>query len=107
MAELNEEKIILYSSHWCGHSLRLEKFLARHEIKVERISIDGNSPARQKLIEINNGYASVPTLIFPDGSVLTEPNFSELREILALDPEPGMTDRLRGFLKRGDDISIE
>jgi mycoredoxin len=107
MTELIEENIILYSSRWCGHSLRVEKFLTRHEIKVERISIDGNSPARQKLIEINSGYASVPTLIFPDGSVLTEPTFSDLREKLAMDPEPGMTDRLRGFLKRGDDMSIE
>ncbi len=107
MTELNEEKIILYSSHWCGQAIGVEKFLARHKIAVDRISIDGNSPARQKLIEINSGYACVPTLIFPDGSVLTEPTFSDLREKLALDPEPGMTERLRGFLKRGDNIPIE
>ncbi len=107
MIELPEDKITLYTSHWCGHAVRVEKFLTRHEIVVERISIDGNSTARQKLIEINSGYASVPTLIFPDGSVLTEPTFSDLREKLALDPEPGMTERLRGFLKRGDNIPIE
>ncbi len=104
---MNEEKITLYTSHWCGQAILVEKFLARHEVAVERISIDGNSPARQELIEINSGYASVPTLIFPDGSVLTEPNFSELREKLALGPEPGITARLRGILKRSDDSPLE
>lgn len=33
---------------------------------------------------INNGFESVPTLIFPDGSILTEPSSSELLEKLRM-----------------------
>jgi mycoredoxin len=31
-------------------------------------------------MSINNGYRSVPTIIFPDGSMLVEPSLKELGE---------------------------
>jgi hypothetical protein len=30
-------------------------------------------------MEINHGYQSVPTIIFPDGSILVEPGWDELK----------------------------
>jgi hypothetical protein len=38
----------------------VEQFIVEHGIAAEIIRIDGNSAARQALIEINDGYASVP-----------------------------------------------
>jgi hypothetical protein len=38
--------------------------------------------ARERVKTINHGYESVPTLIFPDGSTLTEPSAGELRRKL-------------------------
>jgi hypothetical protein len=31
-------------------------------------------------MEMNHGYRSVPTIIFPDGTVLVEPSWQELKE---------------------------
>ena len=102
MTESEEITIKLYSSNWCGHSISVERFLARNDVEVERISIDGNKEARRHLIEINNGYASVPTLVFPDGSKLTEPSFREIREKLSLESGPPITARVRELLSRKD-----
>ena len=57
------EPIILYTSRYCMHSRSVERFLEKHEISVKVINIDGDQEARQTLIEINSGYASVPTLV--------------------------------------------
>ena len=100
MTESKDPTIKLYSSNWCGHAISVERFLARHEVEVERISIDGNEEARRRLIEINNGYASVPTLVFPDGSKLTEPSFRQIKEKLNLESGPPFTARVRGLLSR-------
>ncbi len=95
MAEEGSEKIILYTSRWCVHSRSIEGYLSRNDISVQKINIDGNQEARQELIEINGGYASVPTLIFPDGTKLTEPSLSKLRRKLNLETPVGLKERIR------------
>ena len=98
----NNELITLYTSNWCAHSMSVEGFLDKNDITVAKINIDGDQEARERLIEINNGYASVPTLIFPDGSKLTEPSFGQLREKLNMEPSPGVVDRIRSLIGRDD-----
>ena len=95
MDEKNEE-IILYTSSYCGHSRSVERFLEQHKVPVQVINIDGNQEARTRLVEINNGYASVPTLIFPDGSKLTEPPLSLLRQKLEIESQ-SLSDRVRNL----------
>ena len=92
----NDEKIILYTSNFCGQALVVERFLDSHEIPFEPINIDGNPEARQRLIELNNGYASVPTLIFPDGTQMTEPGLRQIQTKLGMEPE-SLGDRLRNL----------
>jgi len=98
MSEAMTDKPILYTSRWCGHSLMVEKFLDRKGVDVRKIVIDGDKEARDRLIEINDGFASVPTLLFPDGSKLTEPSLGELRRKLSLKSGSGFGDRLRRLL---------
>lgn len=45
------------------------------------IHLDAN--ARLRVRRINHGCESVPTLVFPDGSTLTEPSVPELQQRLA------------------------
>ena len=97
MAE-NSERIVLYTSAYCGHSRSVERFLRKHEIPVETINIDGDREARARLIELNNGYASVPTLLFPDGSKLTEPPVSRLRQKFDIEEE-SLGDRVRNLFR--------
>ena len=100
MDESSPEKIVLYASGWCAQSRSVESFLKRNEIDVRKINIDGDNEARQQLIELNNGFASVPTLLFPDGTKLTEPSFSEIRRKIGMEQPPGLADRVRRLLER-------
>ena len=102
MDNLSNDTITLYISKWCAHSMSVEGFLDRNGIRVHKIKIDGDNEARERLIEINEGYASVPTLIFPDGTKLTEPSLSQLRNKLELEAPPGLVDRIRGMFRQSD-----
>jgi mycoredoxin len=93
----NNEKIILYTSRFCGHSRSVERFLAKHEIPVQVVNIDRDPEARARLVELNAGYASVPTLVFPDGKKLTEPPLSQLRQRFGIESD-SLGDRLRSLL---------
>jgi glutaredoxin len=53
--------------------------LERADVDYEYVDISVDSQAQQHLREINQGYESVPTLVFPDGSRLTEPATDELK----------------------------
>ena len=83
--------------------MSVESFLKRENIEVDRINIDGDEERRQELIELNKGYASVPTLIFPDGSKLVEPSLGELRHKLVLEASPGLMQRVRSALARNSE----
>lgn len=102
MDQSSEKDIMLYTSKWCAQSVRVEVFLNRNGIDVNKINIDGDDKARARLIEINGGFASVPTLVFSDGSKLTEPSFAQLRKKLGLEPSPGLMDRVRGLIGQND-----
>lgn len=97
MIQSSTKNIVLYTSKWCPQSRSVESLLRKNGVPVIKITIDGNSEAREELIRINNGFASVPTLIFPDGTTLTEPSYSELSKHLALEPPPSLMERVRGL----------
>ncbi|MFQ5399672.1 MAG: glutaredoxin family protein [Anaerolineae bacterium] len=101
MAKSNP-RITMYTSSFCSHSWSVERFLEDYEIPVRLINIDRNPKARKKLIALNNGYASVPTLIFPDGMQLTEPSFSQLRDKLGIE-SPSLFDKIRGLFGRTEE----
>lgn len=104
MSETPSENITLYVSSWCAHSRSVERFLEENGIPVRKIKIDGDDVARAELIEINNGYASVPTVVFGDGSKLTEPSLNQLRHKLGLESAPKLMGRIRGILgNKGSD----
>ncbi|MCI0396563.1 MAG: glutaredoxin family protein [Chloroflexi bacterium] len=105
MSEENSEEIILYTSDWCAQATAVERFLEEHQVPVRVINISGNPEAQEELVALNDGHASVPTLLFPDGDKLVEPSFGELREKLALGPLPGFLEQLRSLLGRNDDES--
>lgn len=76
---MTTDKIILYGSPTCGMVPAVRHLLDRAQTHYQYIDISQNTAARQRVQEINQGYASVPTLVFPDGSTLTEPALGELK----------------------------
>jgi len=93
------EPVILYTSSFCAHSWSVERFLKSNDVPVKIINIGENREARQEVMAINGGYASVPTLIFPDGTQLTEPSFGRLRAKLEIE-SPSLMERIKGIFSR-------
>ena len=73
-----EGQIIVYGTRWCSHSRRSRQLLEQHRIDYQWIDIDQDSEARRFVEETNHGFRSVPTIVFPDGSILVEPSQAEL-----------------------------
>jgi mycoredoxin len=47
-------------------------------VKYLLIDIDEVPGAADEVAKLNNGYKSIPTIVFSDGSVLVEPSNQEL-----------------------------
>jgi mycoredoxin len=75
---LNQNTLIIYTTSWCGDCRRVKKLLDDYKIGYIEINIDQDPQAAQFVETINGGYRSVPTLVFPDGTTLTEPSNPEL-----------------------------
>jgi mycoredoxin len=78
------EKIILYGTTWCGGSRRCKLLLEKHDIPFQWVDIDQDEEAGKLVESLNRGYRSVPTLVWPDGSKLTEPSEDELMKKLGV-----------------------
>lgn len=74
--------IIMYGTTWCFDSRRARRIFDELEIPYQWIDIDKDPEARSYVEEVNHGFRSVPTIIFPDGSMLVEPSNEILREKL-------------------------
>jgi mycoredoxin len=81
---MTESKIIMYGSDWCGDCRRARRFFKQHEIPYEWINIDRNRQAEAYVREVNRGNRSVPTIVFPDGDILVEPDNDELAQKFGL-----------------------
>ena len=93
----DNNRIILYTSNFCSHAWAVERFLEQHEVPTDVVNINEDVAARRRVVELNNGYASVPTLVFPDGSYLTEPSFGQLKHKLGIE-SPGLVQRIKDAL---------
>lgn len=84
MGSDNDIEIIMYGTVWCGDTRRARRFLDANNIQYKWIDIDVDMQARKYVETVNRGYRSVPTIIFPDGSILVEPSNSQLAEKLGI-----------------------
>jgi mycoredoxin len=79
------EKIIMYGTTWCGGSRRAKKLFDDNKIEYQFVDIDKDKAAQVIVEGINNGFRSVPTIVFPDGSTLTEPSSEVLAAKLGVE----------------------
>ena len=80
----NTNTIVMYGAPWCPDCRRSKQFLGDHRIQYDYIDIEQDPTASDKVIEINNGKRIIPTIVFPDGSILVEPADAELARQLGL-----------------------
>jgi mycoredoxin len=78
----NARMLTMYSTPWCGYCHRLKAQLAREGIEVTEVNIEQDPAAAEFVIEANGGNQTVPTVVFPDGSVATNPSLAQVKERL-------------------------
>jgi glutaredoxin len=74
----NPKKVVFYSKTWCPDCHRARAVLSEHNIPFRDVDISKDAHARDFVKQLNHGNESVPTIIFPDGTFLVEPNNSAL-----------------------------
>jgi thioredoxin reductase (NADPH) len=65
---------------WSASSHTIKDFLARSQIPYQFLDIERDADAHAMVEQANEGTHRLPTLFFPDGSVLVEPSLTELAE---------------------------
>ncbi len=76
------DQIIVYGTRWCGDTKRALRILDERNIDYKWIDIDKNPDGEKFVKETNRGNRSVPTIVFPDSSILVEPSNQTLNEKL-------------------------
>jgi len=82
-----DDIIKMYGTTWCGGTRRARRLLDDNKIPYKWIDIEEDREARGFVEKTNNGFRSVPTIVFPDGSILVEPDDGDLAEKLGV-PKP-------------------
>jgi mycoredoxin len=77
-----QDAIIVYGHPTCPNLEPVKGLLIQSKVKFEYIDIHQDGVAAARVRTINNGNESVPTLVFPDGSTMTEPTVGELQSKL-------------------------
>jgi len=80
-----DKQIVLYGAPWCSDCRRSRVFLDENKVEYEYVDIDQDEKGADKVVQINKGLRSIPTIVFPDGAVLVEPSNEQLKEKLKLD----------------------
>ncbi len=76
-------EIKVYGTKWCPDCVRAKQVFERMKVPYTWIDIESDETALEYVRKINKEYQSVPTIVFPDGSILVEPGNKELEKKLA------------------------
>ena len=77
------EPLAMYTTRWCGYCRRLKAQLAREGIEMREVDIEVDPAACEYVMSVNGGNQTVPTVVFPDGSAMTNPSAAQVKNRLA------------------------
>jgi mycoredoxin len=84
----------IYRTTWCGDCIRLKSELDRSGVTYREIDIEQDSSAADFVMRVNGGNRSVPTVVFDDGTVMTEPSARQVLDHLDSDQASSATSPL-------------
>lgn len=82
-ARPEQQGIVMYSTSWCGDCRRAKRVFASLGVEFTEVDIEEDERAAEEVVRLNRGSRSVPTILFPDGSVLVEPSNAALEAKIA------------------------
>lgn len=72
--------VTMYSTVWCGYCQRLKAQMGREGIEFSEVDIEQDEQAALFVETVNGGNRTVPTLVFADGSALTNPSIKQVKD---------------------------
>lgn len=75
--------LTMYSTPWCGYCHRLAAQFDREGIGYTTVDIEADRTAAEYVRQVNGGNRTVPTIRFPDGTALTNPTLTQVKQHLS------------------------
>jgi mycoredoxin len=84
---MSKQHLTMYTTPWCGYCQRLKKQLASVDVEFVEVNIEEDPEAVLLVEKVNEGNQTVPTLVFSDGTAMTNPSaqtvISKLDELIS------------------------
>ncbi|HET9494614.1 MAG TPA: FAD-dependent oxidoreductase [Chloroflexia bacterium] len=77
-------QLTVYGTSWCVDCKRSKRFLGEQRVQYKWVDVDEDQEGLRYIERVQNGGHSVPTILFPDGSILIEPSNAKLAEKLGI-----------------------
>ena len=77
------DSVTMYTTTWCGYCVRLKRLMQREGIGYAEVDIEADAAAADVVMQANGGNRTVPTLVFPDGTALTNPTIEQVKAQLS------------------------
>ena len=71
--------VTMYTTSWCGYCVRLKRLMQSEGIEFAEVNIEVDTRAADIVMSANGGNRTVPTLVFADGSALTNPSIDQVK----------------------------
>jgi mycoredoxin len=81
-------ELTMYTTSWCGFCRNLKSQLSRLGIEMAEVDIERDEAAAEFVMSVNGGNQTVPTVVFPDGSVMVNPSAVQVQQHLAMVSAP-------------------
>jgi mycoredoxin len=75
--------VTMYTTPWCGYCVRLKRQMRDAGIRFAEVDIEQEPSAADVVEAVNHGDQTVPTVVFEDGSALTNPSIAQIADRLA------------------------
>ena len=83
--------LVVYGAPWCPDCRRSKAFLSEQRVPFTFIDLEEHPEENETVERYNDGKRIIPTIVFPDGSILVEPSDEELASRLGLSRDAAQT----------------
>ena len=78
MYAVRADQPTVFTTSWCGYCKRLKSQLSRVGIEFREIDTEEHADGAAVVAHVNGGNLTVPTVLFRDGSALTNPSAAQV-----------------------------
>jgi thioredoxin reductase (NADPH) len=81
---MSHTDLTVYGATWCSDCKQAKKFLGEQRVHYNWVDVEQSAEGLAFVEKVNHGKRIIPTIVFDDGSWLSEPSNAELAQKLGL-----------------------